>query len=255
MSRQLAIIIPAYNEERTIQHTLLKYYQFFKKRYEFEIIVVMDGCTDNTLHIVKHLSEIYPEIKYLSFKKKLGKGGGVIKGFKMADAKYISFTDADGSTEPREIERLMNHVQSEDGVIGSRWKKGAMIIKKESLVRKIASRGFNLLIRIMFNLQYNDTQCGAKVFRDYVIDDVVDDLLIKNFSFDIDLLYQIKRKGYCVNEIPIKWKHDTYNELKMSKAIPSMFLSIIGLRLKFSIIWPIFPKKMVKSVQSKIETI
>jgi glycosyltransferase involved in cell wall biosynthesis len=255
MSCQLAIIIPAYNEEQTIKHTLLKYYYYFKKRYEFEIIVVMDGCTDSTLYIVKNLSEQYPEIKYLSFEKKLGKGGGIMKGFKMANAKYISFTDADGSTEPRELERLMNLVQSEDGVIGSRWKKGAMILKKESLVRKMASRGFNLMIRIMFNLQYNDTQCGAKVFRDYVINDVVDDLLIKNFSFDIDLLYQIKRKGYSINEIPIKWKHDTFNELKMSKAIPPMFLSIIGLRLKFSIIWPIFPKKMVKSVQNKIETI
>jgi glycosyltransferase involved in cell wall biosynthesis len=233
----------------------MNYYTYFKNIYQFEIIVVMDGCTDGTHDIVNSLSEQYPEIKYLCFEKKLGKGGGIIKGFKMAEAKYISFTDADGSTSPREIERLMNQIQYDDGVIGSRWKEGAIILEKESFIRRIASRGFNMLIRTLFNLQFNDTQCGAKVFRDYVIQDIVDDLLIKNFSFDIDLLYQIQRKGYNINEIPIKWKHDNYNELKMSKAIPSMLLSIIGLRLKFSIIWPLFPKKFIKSVVKKVNSI
>ena len=253
--KEISIVIPAYNEENNIEKTLIKYVNYFSKKLNFEIIVVMDGCNDGTFEIVDKLSKKHSQIKYITHPKKLGKGGGIIKGFKKAEANYIAFTDADGSTPPKEIHRLAKTIKEEDGAIGSRWSKGSIILQKESFLRRIASRAFNLLVKTMFGLKYKDTQCGAKIFKKYVINDIIDELHITNFAFDVDLLYQIKRKGYNIIEIPIEWSHDNFTELKLAKVIPSMFLSIIGLRMKHSPYWSFVPKSIVKTVYSKIKTI
>jgi glycosyltransferase involved in cell wall biosynthesis len=255
MPPTLSIVIPAFNEQRTIQKTLLNYYDFFKTKCSFNIIVVMDGCNDLTFDIVKNLSEKYGEIKYINHPKKLGKGGGIIKGFKSANAEYIAFTDADGSTSPKELYNLIKQSKNTDVVIGSRWLHDSEIIKNESLTRRIASRSFNLMIRLIFNLQFKDTQCGAKVLKGYVVRDIIDDLVITNFAFDIDLLYQAKRKGYSILEIPIEWKHDDFTELRMAKVVPAMFLSIIGLRMKYTPFWVLIPETIPKTIFKKVKTI
>lgn len=255
MPPTLSIIIPAFNEQRTIQKTLLNYYDFFKNKCSFNIIVVMDGCNDLTFDIVKNLSKKYDEIQYINHPKKLGKGGGIIKGFKSANAEYIAFTDADGSTSPIELYNLIIQTKNTDVVVGSRWLHDSEILKKESLTRRIASRSFNLMIRLLFNLQLKDTQCGAKVLKQYVVKDIIDDLVITNFAFDIDLLYQAKRKGYSILEVPIEWKHDDFTELRMAKVIPSMFLSIMGLRMKYTPFWVFIPEQIPKTIFKKVKTI
>lgn len=255
MPHQLSIIIPAFNEQRTIKKVLLDHYHFFKEKFNFNIIVVMDGCKDNTFEIVNTLSKKYPQITYINHPKKLGKGGGIIKGFKSANAEYIAFTDADGSTSPKELFKLIQHTKHTDVVIGSRWLQNSDILQQESYPRRIASRSFNLMIRLIFNLQFRDTQCGAKVFKKYVIENVLDDLVITNFAFDIDLLYQIQRRGYEILEIPITWNHDTFTELRMAKVVPSMFLSVIGLRMKYTPYWVLMPKWILRPIFNKVKTI
>ena len=255
MPRHLSIIIPAFNEQHTIKKTLLKYHQFFKQKFSFNIIVVMDGCNDRTLEIVHDLSKKYQEIEYINHPKKLGKGGGIIKGFKAANGKFIAFTDADGSTAPEELFNLIQHATNADVVIGSRWLKESSIIQQESFLRKIASRSFNLMIRLLFNLQFKDTQCGAKVLKKYVVDDIIDDLVITNFAFDIDLLYHSQRYSYVIKEIPIEWSHDNFTELRMARVIPSMFLSIIGLRMRYTPFWELIPEQIPKTIFNKVKSI
>ncbi len=77
-----SIIIPAKNEEKRIGRTLERYIRFFRKAGSFEIYVIMDGCTDNTLGVVQRLAKMHPQLKYKSFRKALGKGGGIIEGMK-----------------------------------------------------------------------------------------------------------------------------------------------------------------------------
>ena len=134
MPRHLSIVIPAFNEQHTIEKTLLEYYHFFKSKFSFNIIVVMDGCNDQTFDIVHGLSKKYTEIEYINHPKKLGKGGGIIKGFKSATGTYIAFTDADGSTPPKEIHKLIKQAKYSDVVIGSRWLKESTIKQKESFI-------------------------------------------------------------------------------------------------------------------------
>ncbi len=231
-----------------------RYIEYFsEKDYDFEFIVVTDGCTDKTTMIVDEMSRKYEDkIKHLSYPIKLGKGGGIIKGFKAAEGEIISFTDADGSTEPEEIDKLINFVQNNDGVIGSRWIEGAIRLRDEPFSRRIASRSFNLLVRILFRLPYKDTQCGAKVFKKEVIDNIVNELGLTDFAFDIDLLYRMRRRRYKVKEIPIKWKHNMDSKLSLGKTAITMFISVLGLRLKNSPIWPYIPKSIVKKLYDMI---
>jgi glycosyltransferase involved in cell wall biosynthesis len=252
---ELSIIIPAWNEQKTIKKTLNNYVDYFSQKFNFEILVVMDGCTDKTYEIVKNYSKKHPQIKAITYPTKLGKGGGIIEGFKKTQGEIISFTDADGSTSPEQLHKLIQYTKNADAVIGSRWLNNSEILKNESLPRRIASRSFNILIKALFNLKFKDTQCGAKAFKEYVIKNVLNDLILTNFAFDVDLLYHIKRKGYTILEVPIQWKHDNFTELRMAKVVPSMLLSIIGLRLKYTPYWEFVPKWVLKPIFNKLKTI
>ena len=223
---KISIVIPAYNEENRIKTVLSKYSNHFQ---DYEIIVVCDGI-DNTLNIVKEASERYPEIKLLNFKKRLGKGGAIIEGFKAAKGDRIGFVDADESVEPVDVKRMFDALSDVDGVIASRRLKDSKILVKPPLKRRFASMIFNIVVRIIFRFPFCDTQCGAKVFKKEVIKDILDELKTKGFEFDVELLWMLKKKGYKVVEFPITWKHSEGSSFSLSNA-PKMFFSLLKVRL------------------------
>jgi len=158
---KLSLIIPAKNEEDRIGTTLEDYGKYLSERLgdDFEILVVLNGCSDNSLGIVKEKIKKYPQIKCLNFEEGLGKGGAVIEGFNEAEGDLIGFVDADNATRPDALYDLIRKLRTYDGAIASRWIKGAKIIKQEPFNRVIASRGFNLLVRMLFLIPFTDTQC------------------------------------------------------------------------------------------------
>jgi len=223
---KISIVIPAYNEENRIKTVLSKYSNHFQ---DYEIIVVCDGI-DNTLNIVKEASERYTEIRLLNFKKRLGKGGAIIEGFKAAKGDRIGFVDADESVEPDDVKRMFDALSDADVVIASRRLKYSKILVKPSLKRRFASKMFNILVRMIFRLPFKDTQCGAKVFRKEAIKDILDELKTNEFEFDAELLWRLKKKGYKVVEFPITWKHSEGSSFSLSNA-PKMFFSLLKVRL------------------------
>jgi len=233
---KLSIIIPAYNEEKRIDPTLQDYINFFYKKLKnnFEILIVLNGCRDNTLNVVKKFSKKYKQIKYKNIKKAIGKGGAIIEGFKIVNGNFIGFVDADNSTRPKSFYDLLLKIKDYDGIIASRWIKGAKVEPKQPLTRRIAGRGFNLLLKFLFDIKIKDTQCGAKLFKNKAIKDIVNELDITKWAFDIDLLYHLKMKGYKIKEIPTEWHELGGSTLKISRAIPQMFLAAIRLRLVYS---------------------
>ncbi len=234
--KDLSVIIPAYNEEKRIEKTLRNYITFLKKLYKenFEIIVITDGCEDFTPKIVENLCKEFPCIIHIRPPKRLGKGGAIIKGFKVAKGEVVGFLDADGSTPCESIEFLLKNLRGHDGVIASRWINGAVIRKDEPLARRIASRVFNFLVRVLFGFHFKDTQCGAKFFRKKAIKSVVNELGLTDWAFDIDLLYRLNKKGFKIKEVPITWRYEEGSKLNLVKVSIQMFLSVIGLRIKTS---------------------
>ncbi len=228
---EITILIPAYNEANRIENTLHDYVSYFNG-LNYEILVEMDGCTDNTLDVVQRFCKQYP-VRYIQFSEKLGKGGGIIHGFRHARGETVVIVDADGAVSPKMAVKLIEFVKNgSDCAISSRYADGARMPVKLPLARWIASRGFNMLVRLLFGLDLKDTQCGGKALKKPVINDVVNELGISNFAFDVELLWRIQKEGYTIKEVPITWTHKDESKVKMYRVIPEMLLSLLRMRWK-----------------------
>ncbi|MFA5992255.1 MAG: glycosyltransferase [Candidatus Pacearchaeota archaeon] len=237
--RTVSIVIPAHNEEKRIGPTLEAYGKFFSARkktekLDYQIIVVINNTKDSTPEIVKKWSKKYKKIKTLNFVQG-GKGFALIEGFKESlqnkKNELIGFVDADMATTPEAFYDLIVNLGNDDGIIASRYIPGAYVEPKQSFQRIFVSRIFNLLIRTLFFMPYRDTQCGAKLFTRRAIESIIDDLSLSLWAFDVDLLYNVRKKGFRVREFPTVWSDKAYSTINFSKAGPRMALSIIRLRI------------------------
>lgn len=227
MDNRVSLIIPAYNEQGRIESVVRSYAESFPGQ---ELIVVCNGCADATAALVNELNSSYPQIRLLDFKEKLGKGGAITEGFKAASGDIIGFIDADESVVPEDIAAMINALGDCDGLIASRRLKESRIFVKQPLLRRLASKAFNILVRLMFGLNFKDTQCGAKVFKKKAIKDVLPLLKTSGFEYDVELLWRLKKKGYKVREFPITWSHSESSTFSLKNA-PGMFFSLLKVRL------------------------
>lgn len=220
-----SIIIPAYNEEKRIKFTIKNLLMEFPGQ---EIIVVCDG-QDHSVDIVNNLSFEYPNIMLLSSKNRLGKGGALVQGFKAANGREVCFVDADESVSTIDLKRMFLALNDADGVIASRRIAGSKILAEQPLMRRIASRAFNIFVRLLFNLPFKDTQCGAKIFMRDALFDILDEIKTTGFEIDVELLWRMKNKGYIIKEYPITWKHTEGSKFKLSHS-NGMFISLLKTR-------------------------
>ena len=235
MHSKLSIIIPSFNEEKRIKNTLDEYWSYFLQ-YEssVEMIVVMDGCNDQTPNIVKQFSNDHKGIKVLEFPRHLGKGGAILESLPFVRGDFIGYVDADGSSKAKDFIKLVTCIESEgwDGVIGSRWLDGAEIAKKQPLFRKFLSRGLNVLVKMLFKLKFKDTQCGAKVFKRTLIEACLPYIDTTGFTFDINLLYVATKKGFKIKEVPLRWEDMAGSKVGFGNVL-RMFLDICRVWLKY----------------------
>jgi glycosyltransferase involved in cell wall biosynthesis len=233
----LLILIPAYNEEARIEPVLRDYAQFFQKNYsgKFRLFVVLNGCTDGTLGVVRRVAADFPEVRALEFRSAIGKGGALIEGLRLASlGDIIGYTDADGATPPRAFLDLVKKIGAADCVIGSRWIPGAIIHQSQTGKRQFASRVFHFIVQLLFWLNIRDTQCGAKVMKREVVEKIHENLLIADMAFDINLLVAIKRAGFKILEVPTEWTDQIGSKVMLGRSSLTMFLSVVRVRLIYS---------------------
>jgi glycosyltransferase involved in cell wall biosynthesis len=234
----LLLLIPAYNEERRIGPVLRDYASYFQQHYQgqFQLVVVLNGCTDNTLGVVRRVALDYPAVSALEFAEAIGKGGALIEGLRLAPlADLIGYVDADGATPPHAFHDLVKHIADVDCVIGSRWLPGAVLHVEQSSHRRFASRVFHLIVQCLFRMNLRDTQCGAKVMRREAVEKVHSSLRIADMAFDINLLYSLKRASYRIREVPTEWTDKIGSKVSLFRTSLVMFLSAVRIRL---IYWP-----------------
>jgi glycosyltransferase involved in cell wall biosynthesis len=233
----LVLLVPAYNEEERIGPVLRRYAAYFRTHYSgrFEIVVVLNGCRDNTLGVVESAASDFPEIRWLDFPGRIGKGGALIEGLKLAPtADLIGYVDADGATPPEAFLDLVRHCREVDCAIGSRWLPESEIQQVQSLKRRIFSRLFHLYVELLFGMRIKDTQCGAKAMRREAVEAVHERLCIADVAFDINLLYSIKRAGFTIREVPTVWRDQIGSKINLNKGSFGILLSVLRLRLVYS---------------------
>lgn len=236
--KRISIIIPAYNEADRIGKTLEQYSQFFLSYREtaqtdYELVVVLNGCTDATRQVVEKADQTYGNIVCLETER-AGKGLAVALGFRDALTRpndFIGFVDADMSTLPEDFAKMIPFLVNADGVIASRYMKGSDIYPPRPFIKKWGRKlVYHSLVRCMFGLSYTDYQCGAKIFRRNVIETVAPHLKITQWAFDVELLYLCKKHGFSVIEVPTVWRDQADSKLKVLRAGTRMLGSLFEIK-------------------------
>lgn len=205
----LSVIIPAYNEEKSIQSTLLKVDDFLcGQKYGYEIIVIDDGSKDETYKIVRNIENRVRNLTVLKNKKNLGKGYSVRKGMLAAKGKFRLFMDADNSTSINQIKNFIPFLEEGyEAVIGDRSLRESVILKNQPAYKQILGNIGNIFVKVLTVSGINDTQCGFKCFSDRFVEKVFPGLVINRWGFDMEILAIADKFGYRIKTVPIVWKN------------------------------------------------
>ncbi len=212
----LSIIIPAHNEERRLPLSLAAIDKFLEKQpYRSEVLVVENGSHDNTAEVVRGFAAEHPYVRLIEVKTR-GKGLAVKQGMLSARGDYRFMCDADLSMRIDELERFLPPMQQQgyDIVIGSREAKGARRVN-EPEYRHVMGRVNNWIIKLMAMRDFEDTQCGFKMFSRHAAEDLFTVQRTNGIGFDVELLFIAKRRGYRVYEMPITWYFDPESKMKL----------------------------------------
>jgi glycosyltransferase involved in cell wall biosynthesis len=239
-SHELRIVIPAYNEEQRIRPTLADYCSEFRETGT--VVVVANGCSDATADVVRALQAEFENLALIEIPNAIGKGGAVRVGLATGGEEYVGFADADGSTSAAEFRRLFEELRASgaDALVGSRWLAASRVTTPQGGARRLASRGFNAIVRLLFGLRIRDTQCGAKLFRRSALRNVLGGLEVANFAFDIEVLVRLQQTGCRVVEAPTVWSDMAAGtKIHLLRSSWSMLKSVLRMRLRDSALWQI----------------
>jgi dolichyl-phosphate beta-glucosyltransferase len=213
----LTVIVPAYNEVRTIRGTVAAIRDYLAGRgCSFEVIVCADGA-DGTREAVAELARADTRLHVLGGPERRGKGRGIRLGVEQARGKIIGFVDADYKTPIEELDKFLPWFErGYDLVIGSRGLADSRIEVRAPLHRRLGSRGFAAAVHMLVGMwDICDTQCGFKFFRAAVARDLFTRQRVDGYMFDVEILYLAQARGYRIKQVGIRWRDDGDSRLDL----------------------------------------
>ena len=209
----LSVIIPCYNEEKTISATLLAVDQYLQKQsFNYEILAVSDGSTDKTAQIAEEFKKNLPNLKFINNEVNHGKGWVVRQGILAALGEIRLFMDADNATTIDHFDKMKPYFdQGANVVIGSRDVKdvkGAKQAVSQSGFKRLLGNAGNVLIQIFAVWGVWDTQCGFKAFSAKAAQDIFSKSKIDRWGFDIEALALARKLKYKIDIVPVYWIND-----------------------------------------------
>jgi glycosyltransferase involved in cell wall biosynthesis len=226
----LSIVLPAFNEVNTLETAVAEIMNALEKfKDSYEIIIAEDGSTDGTDKVAALLSERYVFVKHLHGEKRLGKGAALKNAFKKAGGRILIYMDVDLATNVGQLKSLVNAIKVEkyDFATGSRMLSGSKV--ERSRTRKIASKSYNFLVRVMLGSKIKDHQCGFKAFKREPLMKLLDEVAARHWFWDTELIVRAVRKGYKIKEIPVEWKGGRETKVKLLRDTFSMGSQVIKL--------------------------
>lgn len=201
----LSIVMPAYNEEKLIYHSIMETLRIVEKFVpKLEIIVVNDGSKDNTKAEIERAVRQDGRVRMISSDKNRGKGNAIIAGVSQVEGKYVAFVDADLELNPSQLEGYLKKMldDNKDVVIGCKFHKDSKL--DYPFKRKVISMGYYIMLLALFHLNVKDTQTGLKVFRVEAIKPVAHLVRTSGFAYDIELLVAVHRRGFSIAQMPVE---------------------------------------------------
>lgn len=220
----LTVVMPAYRQARTIQEDLARVVGVLDGAgLDFEVVVVVDGYVDDTLARAKAVAATEPRVRVLGYEANRGKGHAVRHGFASARGNLVAFLDAGMDIDPQALVRAVAAQRSAraDVVVGS--KRHPMSVVAYPWIRRVYSAGYQLLTRLLFGFDIQDTQVGMKLFRREVVEAVAPRLLVKRFAFDVELLAVAHLLGFRrFVEVPVTIVHDGFASSVRVRSVAEM---------------------------------
>jgi dolichyl-phosphate beta-glucosyltransferase len=245
MGPYLSVVIPAYNEERRLPDTLRRVRDYLgRQSYASEILVVDDGSQDGTIVAAQQaLAGLAPNVAgRVIANDHRGKGYTVRTGMLAAAGEIVLFTDADLATPIEEVTKLIAALEAGyDVAIGSREGIGAQRLA-EPWYRHLMGRIFNLAVRIIAGMSYQDTQCGFKAFRRPAARDLFERMQLYGAgakqikgnavtAFDVEVLFLAGRRGYKAKEVPVIWRYGESTKVNPLRDSIRNFQDVVRVRL------------------------
>ncbi len=230
MSGTVDVVIPVYNEELALPRSIVILADFLKAnlRNPWQIIIADNASTDRTQSVSEMLCERYPGITYLHIPQK-GRGRALKAAWLDSTADIVSYMDVDLSTALLHFPRLIASLEQGYHVaIGSRLSRGSRITR--SLKREIVSRSYNMLIKSMFWTPFNDAQCGFKALTRETAEAIGPHIKNDNWFFDTELLIIAAKRGYKINQVPVKWDDDPNSSVNISGTAVEDIKGLLRLR-------------------------
>lgn len=231
----ISIVVPAYNEANRLPRALERISSWVKRKHEesgleIEIVVVDDGSTDDTAHIVARWQRELRDLRLIAHGSNRGKGYSVRHGMLEAHGAVVLFTDADLAAPIEEADKLLLALNEADIAIGSRAVDRRLIEIHESATRETAGRVFNAIVKLMTGVRFQDTQCGFKAFRMDRARVIFEQQRIFDFGFDPELLFLARRHSLKAVEVPVRWAHDPASKVRMGRDSLLMFWDLVKVR-------------------------
>jgi len=227
----LSLIVPVYKQEKIIIKNLQRIKVVLDQiRYDYEIIVVIDGQVDRAFDRIKKAK--IPKIKCLLYKENHGKSFAIRLGMSQAKGDYVMFLDSGMEIDPNGISMLIEHIEwyNADIIVGSKRHLASQV--GYTFQRKFLSQGYYFIVKVLFGLKIHDTQAGIKIFKKEVIKRVLPRLLEKKFTGDLEMLVVADSLGFKkIYEAPIKLNYRLANLSTAAtfKSIYGIFLNTLAI--------------------------
>jgi glycosyltransferase involved in cell wall biosynthesis len=195
-NKNISVVFPAYNEEENIEVCVLIAHCILKEIVDdFEIIIVNDGSTDATKEICDSLSRRFKEIRVISKERNDGYGFALRDGFGAARYDLVFFSDSDRQFDIVNLKDLLDFIDSYDIVIGFRKHRS------DPLKRRFLSRGYNVLIRLIFGVSALDIDCAFKLFKKRVFDKIK--IESQWYFVNTEILAKAAYYGFSIKEVGV----------------------------------------------------
>lgn len=193
----LSIVLPVYNEADVIEKVVRDFFTKVIEKYPgSELLVAEDGSTDDTKLILKKLENEIPMRLIMGEKRK-----GYLKGVKdaliSAQGSLIFFCDTDNTHDPNDLFRLLEKIKDFDLVAGLR------LHRNDPLYRKLFSRGYNIIIYLLFGISLMDNNAGFKLMKKEVVDECVSKIEFLKYGFSTELVIRANHAGYRITGVPV----------------------------------------------------
>lgn len=239
MMKSISVVFPLYNEEKRLKKLFLEILnqKIFKKK-NIEFIFVNDGSNDESFNLInKFKNKNKINIKLISYKQNRGKGYAIKKGVLLAKKKWVLTMDIDLSVKLNQIEiwRNRNYLfEEKDVYFGSRLLQNSKVSSKK--YRALTGKLFNIILGLLFDrkkLKIKDTQCGFKLYKNYVAKYIFKKSQETGYIQDVEILLLLLKKKVLVKELPVTWSHKAGSKVNIFLDSILMFFDLVKLKFKF----------------------